>query len=317
MSGDPTLSMSAMRTVTFDIEELEQYANVGGAQEVPDRALSISERSSTRSPTGSIRTIRSMTSTMGSHFSGTGSASTVYVPPLDELSDIQSLSGSSGLSQRPSLVSAHHTRATDGAAVSSQGYLYPGDPRVNAPSRSSSLWCTSSMTDLDEEFASALRRAHEGRPGLGFSRSLVGSLSASDGSPGRFCQEELIVGVGGVECAICRPLLCCTLPDTVDVELLLVVLLYAWADADGHNGHGDHHWHWNCDWDREQTLLHFSATLIRARATLRLRLLRALAFAFLANVGVRLLARQFDIELSDIGLRHLAVPDQLHYDRNP
>ncbi|KZV75651.1 hypothetical protein PENSPDRAFT_646947 [Peniophora sp. CONT] len=34
----------------------------------------------------------------------------------------------------------------------------PGDPRVIAPSRSSSLRRTSSMTDLDAEFDSALRR---------------------------------------------------------------------------------------------------------------------------------------------------------------
>ncbi|KAL7284724.1 LOW QUALITY PROTEIN: hypothetical protein ACG7TL_002030 [Trametes sanguinea] len=114
---------------------------------------------------------------------GSGSASTVYVPPLDELSDIQSLSGSSGITRRPSLASAHRMRATDDAAVSSQGYLYPGDPRVIAPSRSSSLRRTSSLTDLDEEFASAVRRAREGRPGLGFGLGLAGGISVGDGSP--------------------------------------------------------------------------------------------------------------------------------------
>ncbi|OSD01052.1 hypothetical protein PYCCODRAFT_1436831 [Trametes coccinea BRFM310] len=162
----------------------ERVRWVSAIWEVLDRAVSIPDRSSTRSPTGSIRTIRSISSTATSQ-SGTdsGSASTVYVPPLDELSDIQSLSGSSGITRRPSLASAHRMRATDDAAVSSQGYLYPGDPRVIAPSRSSSLRRTSSLTDLDEEFASAVRRAREGRPGLGFGLGLAGGISVGDGSP--------------------------------------------------------------------------------------------------------------------------------------
>ncbi|KAI0752741.1 hypothetical protein C8Q80DRAFT_472567 [Daedaleopsis nitida] len=160
----------------------ERVRWVSAIWEVLDRAITIPDRSSTRSPTGSIRTIQSISSTATSN-SGTGSASTVYVPPLDELSDIQSLSGSSSLSRRQSLASAYNTRATDDAAVSSQGYLYPGDPRVIAPSRSSSLRRTSSLTDLDEEFASALRRARESRPGLGFGLGLAGGISIGDGSP--------------------------------------------------------------------------------------------------------------------------------------
>ncbi|KAH9854566.1 hypothetical protein C2E23DRAFT_55009 [Lenzites betulinus] len=153
-------------------------------REVLDRAVTIPDRSSTRSPTGSIRTIRSISSTGTSQSgSASGSASTVYVPPLDEMSDIQSLSGSSSISRRPSLASAHRARATDDGAVSSQGYIYPGDPRVIAPSRSSSLRRTSSLTDLDEEFASAVRRAREGRPGLGFGLGLVGGIQVGDISP--------------------------------------------------------------------------------------------------------------------------------------
>ena len=70
----------------------------------------------------------------------------------------------------------------DDAAVSSQGYLYPGDPRVITPSRSSSLRRTSPMTDLDEEFASALRCAHESRSGLGSGLGLAGDMSSSGGS---------------------------------------------------------------------------------------------------------------------------------------
>ena len=115
--------------------------------------------------------------------SGTGSRSTVYVPPLDEMSDIQSLSGSSSLFRPKSLASAHHTRATDDGAASSQGYFYPGDRRVVPPSRSSSLRRTSSLTDLDGEFADARRRAQDGHPSLGFGLSLAGGIAVGEGSP--------------------------------------------------------------------------------------------------------------------------------------
>ncbi|KAI0943617.1 hypothetical protein AcW1_002739 [Taiwanofungus camphoratus] len=158
--------------------------------EALNREVSIPDRSMTGSPTGSVRTMRSITSsgTVESG-SGTGSASTVYVPPLDsipDLSDLMSLSGSStrtGISRRPSLASAHRARATDDSAVSHQAFLYPGDPRVIAPSRSSSLRRTSSLTDLDQEFASAVRRAREARPGLGFGLGLAGGIPVGDGSP--------------------------------------------------------------------------------------------------------------------------------------
>ncbi|EGO01064.1 hypothetical protein SERLA73DRAFT_151625 [Serpula lacrymans var. lacrymans S7.3] len=65
----------------------------------------------------------------------------------------------------------------------SEAFLYPGDPRVIGPSRSSSLRRTSSMTDLDEEFATAVSRARSARPGLGFGLSLVGGTLLGDGSP--------------------------------------------------------------------------------------------------------------------------------------
>ncbi|EMD36982.1 hypothetical protein CERSUDRAFT_95250 [Gelatoporia subvermispora B] len=168
----------------------ERVRWVSAIWEVLDRAVSIPDRSSTRSPTGSIRTIRSMSSDMSSRSaSASGSATTTYMPPLDiipDLSDIYSMSGTStrsGVSRRPSLASAHHTRATDDAAVSNQGYLYPGDPRVIAPSRSSSLRRTSSLTDLDAEFASALRRARESRPGLGFGLGLARDFPVGDAAP--------------------------------------------------------------------------------------------------------------------------------------
>jgi len=61
--------------------------------------------------------------------------------------------------------------------------VYPGDPRVIAPSRSSSLRRVSSLTDLDAEFATAVSRARSARPGLGFGLSLVGGTILGDGSP--------------------------------------------------------------------------------------------------------------------------------------
>jgi hypothetical protein len=108
-----------------------------------------------------------------------GSRSTTFLPPMEsipDISDFQSLSGSSAgfLSRQPSL----RSHAVDDGAISNQTIVYPGDPRVIAPSRSSSLRRMSSMTDLGEEFESALRRAKDARPGLGFGLSLIG-----EGSP--------------------------------------------------------------------------------------------------------------------------------------
>lgn len=81
-----------------------------------------------------------------------------------------------------SLISSHHTRAADDGSVSNSSYLHPGDPSVIAPSRSSSLRRTSSMTDLDEEFQTAVRRARDSKPGLGFGLSLVNTFTG-DASP--------------------------------------------------------------------------------------------------------------------------------------
>ena len=58
---------------------------------------------------------------------------------------------------------------------SDQTIFYPRDPRVIAPSRSSSLRTTTSMTDLREEFECALRRAKDARPVL---RSVLGLAGA-------------------------------------------------------------------------------------------------------------------------------------------
>jgi hypothetical protein len=98
---------------------------------------------------------------------------------IPNISDFQSLSGSStgSLSRQPSL----RSRAVDDGVISNQAIVYPGDSRVIAPSRSSSLRRTTSMTDLGEEFESALRRAKDARPGLGFALGLAGVIGK--GSP--------------------------------------------------------------------------------------------------------------------------------------
>ncbi|TFK53121.1 hypothetical protein OE88DRAFT_1807017 [Heliocybe sulcata] len=167
----------------------ERVRWVSAVWEALDRSVTIPDRSLTGSPTGSIRTIRSMTSTNTESATGSGSASTTFMPPLDtipDLSDLASLSGSSTrtpLSRNPSFTVSGRTRATDDAAVSGQCYLYPGDPRVIAPSRSSSLRRTSSLTDLDAEFASAVSRARNARPGLGFGLGLAAGVVLGEGSP--------------------------------------------------------------------------------------------------------------------------------------
>jgi len=128
-------------------------------RKVFNHSVTVPDWLETQSPTGSMRTICSMASTSTHSGSGvSGSCSTTFLPPMDtipDLSDFQSLSGSSAgsLSRQPSL----HSHAVDDAAISNQAIIYPRDPRVIAPSRSSSLCCTTSMTDLSEEFESALR----------------------------------------------------------------------------------------------------------------------------------------------------------------
>jgi len=128
-------------------------------REVLDCSVTVPDRSETQSPTGSMRTIRLMKST--STHSGSavsGSRSTTFLPPMEctpDFSGFQSLSRSSAgsLSRQPLL----RSRTVDDAAISNQTIVYPGDPRVIAPSRSSSLHRTSSLTDLGEEFKSTLR----------------------------------------------------------------------------------------------------------------------------------------------------------------
>ena len=90
-----------------------------------------------------------------------GLRSTTFLPPMEsipDISDLQSLSGCSAgsLSHPPSL----RSHAIDGA-ISNQTIVYPGDPWGIIPSHSSSLHRTTSMTDLGEEFESALRWAKD------------------------------------------------------------------------------------------------------------------------------------------------------------
>ncbi|KAI6107774.1 hypothetical protein EDD16DRAFT_1868839, partial [Pisolithus croceorrhizus] len=161
----------------------ERVRWVSAIWEALDLSVTLPNRSEPGSPTGSIRTIRSITSTSASG-STSGSASTVFVPPLHTIPSVSDLSDSlstGSFSRAPSYPT--HTRTTDDGAVSNQSYVYPGDPRVIAPSRSSSLRRTSSLTDLDAEFASAVSRARNARPGLGFGLSLVGGTILGDGSP--------------------------------------------------------------------------------------------------------------------------------------
>ena len=156
-------------------------------REVLDHTVTLLRRSEPGSPAGSIRTIHTITSATSASGSGSGSgsASTMFVPPLHTIPSLSDLSDSSSTHSRscaPSLP-PHHTHTTDDGTVSNQSYIYYGDPCVITPSQSSSLCCTSSLTDLDEEFASAVSRARNMKPGLGFGLRLVGGVILGDGLP--------------------------------------------------------------------------------------------------------------------------------------
>ena len=109
--------------------------------EVLDRSVTVPNRSETQSPTDSMRTIQSMASASTNSSSVvSGSCSTTFLPPMEsmlDMFDFQYLSGSSSgsLSRQLSL----HFRAVDDGAISNQTIIYPGDPQMIAPSRSSSL----------------------------------------------------------------------------------------------------------------------------------------------------------------------------------
>ena len=90
----------------------------------------------------------------------------------------------------------------DDGTVSNQSYIYYGDPHVIAPSQSSSLHCTSSLTDLDEEFASAVSCARNTKPGLSFGLCLVGGVILGDGLPVTVSSSPRL---GGDVCLVVKP----------------------------------------------------------------------------------------------------------------
>ncbi|KAM6501107.1 hypothetical protein JOM56_004121 [Amanita muscaria] len=157
---------------------LERQRWVNRIWEAVNRPISVPNSSdvtrSPRSPTGSIRTILSIDSRSSS--TSTGSRSTVYVPPMNTLTDIpdfqsdfssnsRSTSANLGLARRVSLVSSHHKHTVDDTVIQNQEYVYPGDPRHIPPSRGNSLRRTGSMSDLDHEFARALKAKKSGLVG--------------------------------------------------------------------------------------------------------------------------------------------------------
>lgn len=129
-----------------------------GYREAVNRPVAVPDSVSvTRSPTGSIRTILSMDSSVSRVSSG--SRSTVFVPPLSTLPDISDFhSSTSGLSRQSSLLSSYHSGTVDDTVIQNQEYVYRGDPRA-ITQRRSSRHRSGSMTDLDEEFKSVVHRA--------------------------------------------------------------------------------------------------------------------------------------------------------------
>lgn len=154
-------------------------------REILNRSVSIPDRSITGSPTGSIRTIRTIESAVSSH-SESGSSSTGFqffrLSAIPDMSDLHSLDGSSTLSRRASLISTQNTRTLDDSALSGSSYIHPTGTGVIGPTRMRSLRRTSSLTDLGEDIESAARLARQARGGLGFGLGLVG-LPIGDGAP--------------------------------------------------------------------------------------------------------------------------------------
>ena len=143
-------------------------------REAIDSSSTIPDRSLTGSPTGSIRTIRSIQSSgrsVSENGSGDGSASTIFVANLDlpEIPDFgdsstftRTYTQESTTSYAPTRTGTYATgsrlRATDDGAISSRGLLHPLDSRgiEITPSRSGSLRRTSSLTDLDARYAGVI-----------------------------------------------------------------------------------------------------------------------------------------------------------------
>ncbi|KAF5325364.1 hypothetical protein D9619_009638 [Psilocybe cf. subviscida] len=177
--------------------------------------------SPTRSPTGTILSIDTFDSRTTTRTSGSGSRSTVFVPPLHSLPDISDyLSNTSGgLSRQSSFVSAsqftpntqtqtqsqsqytpltntltqftpfsssHYTHTVDDTVIHDrdQEYIYPGDSRaisIRRRSQRHSLRRTGSMTDLDEGFKSAVDRSRQTSGGFGILGALGGLFGGNAG----------------------------------------------------------------------------------------------------------------------------------------
>jgi hypothetical protein len=152
--------------------------------------------SRTSSPTQSVGTIPSQRSNGSASGSGSGSrhgsASTVFIPADEDVPDmgstISSLTRSSFRSvpmespyHSDSFHSARRPRSIDDTSLPSHGqeFLSPADACITiAPSRSSSLCCTSSMTDLDE-YASAVPTSESYQSGSAFDMPLLPSRGPS------------------------------------------------------------------------------------------------------------------------------------------
>ncbi|KAG8795280.1 hypothetical protein FRC17_008153, partial [Serendipita sp. 399] len=148
------------------------------------------------SPVHSVGTIPSQRSSQrsGGTSSGSrnGSASTVFIPADEDIPDIgstiSSLTRSSFHSGSRTSSSSYQTgtrpRSLDDTSIVSHGddLLSPSDPRIAiAPSRSSSLRRTASMTDLDE-YASVVSETHP-RSGVPLTSSRIASSVGSQGFP--------------------------------------------------------------------------------------------------------------------------------------
>ena len=146
------------------------------------------DHSETRSPTGSIGSIRSIESRT-SVSTTNGSASTVFVPPFETMPKIHSPGSVSRVSRQASLISSHHTSTVDDSAIRGHEYVYLGDRCVIPPSRHRSLRRTTSLTNLDEVFLSDIPRTQPLRLSRGLMRCtqrhqlpLLGSSESSLGA---------------------------------------------------------------------------------------------------------------------------------------
>ena len=115
----------------------------------------------TCSPTGSICMIASMHSSLS--YSSNGSHSTVFIPPLSSLPDIDNFNSIfSGPSRQSSIVSSYHTRTIDNTVIQNQEYIYPGDPRCVISFAESSPSTLLQVREIHGKFAGTARTYSSG-----------------------------------------------------------------------------------------------------------------------------------------------------------